>query len=204
MSQKAKSGHGRPRPRVLEQLTILMLVLVALLVGASHSSLQAWVRDSLSIHVLVEEKAQHTRTDASFAVATLSIDNGSIESIIYGQLGLDVLTVTVAENIRIEYILYRSEESRVLQEHHSTMLTLICAIRKVSPTRRPIIFAGVARLIDRSGKMVYRSRVETKLSTLKFNLINCASLETSADVDWTSIADYHRTFVIPETLRVSG
>lgn len=199
MSEKAKAGKLQSS-RGLGYLTVLLLVAAALVIGAAHNPLKQFLQAILSIPTPISADTPLPTSNPISAVGTSSTDDIDIESIVYEQTDIEVLTVTVADNIRIEYLLVPYERSQTLEVHSRNMLAMICAIREVGPTRRAIIFAGVGRFIDEVDKPVLRSRVETKLSTLAFNLFECSSVSAAADVDWNAVSDYHRTFSIPERL----
>ena len=203
MSEKAKVGQRRPSPRGLGYLTVLLLVVAALIIGAGHVPLNEFVQSILSSSTPLPANTPVPTSNAEPALAFTSADGNGIVSIIHERTGITVLTVTVADSIRIEYLLAPPETKQVEVIHSNNMLQMICAIRQVGPTRRPIIFAGVGRFINDLDEELLRSRVETKLSTLSFNLIDCSYDIAANDVDWNSLSDYHRSFPKPEGLRVS-
>lgn len=203
MCEKAKKGQRRPSPRGLGYLTVVFLVVAALIIGAGHNSLREFMQSILSIATPIPADTPIPASDPVLAAAPTSTDANRIESIIYEQTGITVLTVTVADSIRVEYLLVPYEGIQVEEIHSKNLLEMICAVREIGPTRRPIIFAGVGRFVDELDEHVLRSRVETKLSTLAFNRIDCSSDIVANDVDWNTLSDYHRSFPILAGLRVS-
>lgn len=200
MPEKAKVDHKRPSSRGLGYLTVFLLIAAALIIGAAHNPLQEFLRQILSTPVPSPADTPPLTAYPIPVAKTSSTDEFGIEAVIREVTNVEVLTVTVADNIRVEYLLVPGEKSRVVDVHGKNMLSMICAIRQVGPTRRPIIFAGVGRFVDESGETVLRSRVETKLSTLPFNLMECSSDIVSTAIDWNKVSDYHRTYANPEEL----
>ncbi len=192
MSDKRKVGQELPPSRWLGYLTALLLVAAVMITCATHNPLNDLVARILSAS---EKKAADSPTPYS------SVGGKDIESIINDIADIELLKVTVADNIRIEYLLFPRKEWQVFEGHENSMLAMTCAIRMVGPTRRPVIFAGVGRFVDGSGKSVLRSRAETMLSTLAFNLLDCSSDDTEAIIDWNEVSVYHRTFTILKWLK---
>ena len=150
----------------------------------------------------VEEVLVPTEKDTSPASNVTELNNPiHIESLISAQTNVSVLNATVGDSVRIEYALV-PEAMRIETTHWREMLDMICALRKGGPARRSFIFVGVGQFLDTNGRPVLRSRVETKVSALTFNRMDCASDVSASDVDWHNISEYHLTFAIPKGLKV--
>ena len=150
----------------------------------------------------VEEVLVPTEKDTSPDSSGTELNNPiHIESLISSQTNVSVLNVTVGDSVRIEYALV-PEAMRIEAIHWREMLDMICALRKGGPARRSSIFVGVGRFLDTDGRPVLRPRVETKVSALTFNRMDCASNVSASDVDWRDISEYHLTFAIPKGLKV--
>lgn len=192
MSGKRRVVKELPPSRGLGYLTALLLVAAVMIIGAT---------DNLRMDLVVRIHSASEKTAADTPAPYSSVSGKDIESIINHLADIELLKVTVADNIRIEYLLFARKEWQVFESHENSMLAMTCSIRMFGPTRRPIIFAGVGRFFDGSGKLVLRSRAETMLSTLAFNLLDCSSDDTEAIIDWNEVSVYHRTFTIPKWLK---
>lgn len=207
MMKKPKVGQKHPPNRGLGYLTVLFLVAAALIIGASHGSLKQYVDDRVSTaQPLTSQSPIPTISDSSLPSTETAIEfvgSQSIESLINNHTGVSILTVTVGDSIRIEYLLQIEESQKAERQHNQNMLDMICAIRQVSPTRRSITFAGVGRFIDKADMRVLRTRISTKLSTLAFNRVDCLS-KNSRNIDWSTIADHHQTYPTPNGLALDA
>ena len=186
MSEKVKVGQGRASARGLGYLTVLVLIAAALVIGAGHKPLAQFINSLLAA---VMPSPSDTPAESQ-----------RIESLIRTHTDVTVLTVTVADSIRVEYLLVPQATMRTDQIHDQQMLKIICALRPGGLARRPTIFVGVGRFRDQLGKTVYRSRVATKLSALENNRIVCRSDSSATDVNWRRISEYYKTYPIPSGL----
>ena len=193
MSEKIKVGQGRASARGLGYLTVLVLIAAALVIGAGHEPLTQF------IDALLAAAAPSLASPVSSPSDT-PVESQRIESLIRTHTDVTVLTVTVADSIRVEYLLVPQAAMRTDQIHDQQMLKIICALRHAGLARRPTIFVGVGRFRDQLGKTVYRSRVETKLSALENNRIVCRSDSSATDVNWRRISEYYKTYPIPSGL----
>ena len=195
MSEKIKVGQGRASARGLGYLTVLVLIAAALVIGAGHKPLTQF------IDALLAAAAPSPASPVSSPSDT-PVESQRIESLIRTHTDVTVLTVTVADSIRVEYLLVPQAAMRTEQIHDQQMLKIICALRPVGLARRPTIFVGVGRFKDQLGKTVYRSRVATKLSALENNRIVCRSDSSATDINWRRISEYYKTYPIPTGLAI--
>ena len=200
MAGKVKVKPNRPSQRGLGYLTVILLITAALVIGAGHEPFKELLGAILNSKA--GEALAPTETNTSPASNVKAFNNPThIESLISSQTNVSVLNVTVGDSVRIEYALV-PEAMRIEAIHWREMLDMICALRKGGPARRSSIFVGVGRFLDTDGRPVLRSRVETKVSALTFNRMDCASEVSTSDVDWRDISEYHLTFAIPKGLKV--
>lgn len=200
MAGKVKVKQNRPSQRGLGYLTVIMLIAAALVIGAGHEPFKEILGAILNSKA--GEALTPTEKDASPASNMTELNNPiHIESLISSQTNVSVLNVTVGDSVRIEYALV-PEAMRIETIHWREMLNMVCALRKGGPARRSFIFVGVGRFLDTDGRPVLRSRVETKISALTFNRMDCASNVSASDVDWRNISEYHLAFAIPKGLKV--
>lgn len=195
MSEKIKVGQGRASARGLGYLTVLVLIAAALVIGAGHEPLTQF------IDALLAAAAPSPASPVSSPSDT-PVESQRIESLIRTHTDVTVLTVTVADSIRVEYLLVPQAAMRTDQIHDQQMLKIICALRHAGLARRPTIFVGVGRFRDQLGKTVYRSRVATKLSALENNRIVCRPDTSATDVNWRRISEYYKTYPIPSGLAI--
>ena len=195
MSEKIKVGQDRASTRGLGYLTVLVLIAAALVIGAGHEPLTQFIDALLAAAVPSPASPVSSPSDTP-------VESQRIESLIRTHTDVTVLTVTVADSIRVEYLLVPQAAMRTEQIHDQQMLKIICALRHAGLARRPTIFVGVGRFKDQLGKTVYRSRVETKLSALEKNRIACQSGASATDINWRRISEYYKTYPIPSGLAI--
>ena len=200
MAGKVKVKPNRPSQRGLGYLTVILLIAAALVIGAGHEPFKELLGAILNSEA--GEALAPTETDTSPDPNVTELNNPiHVEALISSQTNVSVLNVTVRDVVRIEYALV-PEAMRIEAIHWREMLDMICALRKGGPARRSFIFVGVGRFLNTDGRPVLRSRVETKVSALTFNRMDCASDVSASDVDWHNISEYHLTFAIPKGLKV--
>jgi len=200
MAGKVKVKHNRPSQRGLGYLTVILLIAAALVIGAGHELFKEFIGAILNSES--GEVLAPTETNASPASNVKALNNPiHIEALISSQTNVSVLNVTVGDSVRIEYALV-PKAMRIETIHWREMLDMICALRKGGPARRSFIFVGVGQFLDIDRHPVLRSRVETKVSALTFNRMDCASNVSASDVAWRNISEYHLTFAIPKGLKV--
>ena len=195
MSEKVKAGQGRASARGLGYFTVLVLIAAALVIGAGHEPLTQFINSLLATVTPPPANSVPSPPDTP-------AESKRIESLIRTHTDVTVLTVTVADSIRVEYLLVPQAAMRTEQIHNQQTLKIICAMRHVGLARRPTIFVGVGRFKDQLGKTVYRSRVETKLSALENNRIVCQPDTSATDVNWRGISEYYETYPIPTGLAI--
>ena len=195
MSEKVKVGQGRASARGLGYLTVLVLIAAALVIGAGHEPLTQFIDALLAAAVPSPASPVSSPSDTP-------VESQRIESLILTHTDVTILTVTVADSIRVEYLLVPQAAMRTAQIHDQQMMKIICALRPVGLARRPTIFVGVGRFRDQLSKTVYRSRVATKLSALENNRIVCRSDSSATDVNWRRISEYYETYPIPTGLAI--
>ena len=200
MTRKEKVKRSPRSSRGLGYLSVIFLVAAALIIGAAHEPLKELFGTFTNMN-------ESPVVDPPEPEAVLALDTPELkkpqqlESVILSRTDLTVLKVTIADNIRIEYILEPASVG-VDSSHRLAVLTIVCALRHDGPVRRAVVFVGVGQFIDSAGQPALRSRAETKLSALRVNRMNC-SIETSErDVDWGRIAEYDIRFAIPRGFKV--
>lgn len=200
MAGKVKVKPNRPSQRGLGYLTVILLIAAALVIGAGHEPFKELLGAILNSEA--GEALAPTKTNTSPDPNVKALNNPiHIKALISSQTNVSVLNATVGNSVRIEYALV-PEAMRIETIHWREMLDMICALRKGGPARRSFIFVGVGQFLDTNGHPVLRSRVETKVSALTFNRMDCASGVSASDVDWHNISEYHLTFAIPKGLKV--
>ena len=197
MFEKTKIARRRPMFHGVRNLMMCFLVGLALVTGFSNNPLEELLRLSLATPDPVSADSAEHEPSPLLSLVDSTTNGYKIKSIIQGKMSIELLSISVADSIRVEYLLMPRDVLPSIEVHYDHLLALTCFIRRDGPTRRPVIFAGVARLSDETGDIMHRSRFETKLSTLAFNLIDCSRASVASDLDWHALSDYHRTFPIP-------
>lgn len=196
MHQK-KNGQ-KSRRWIIEYIVVLALVLGILIVkNYSSPGKETTLVDEGS----AAEAAVLVGPEDALASIPSSAEFDSIKAHIEGYTGIRILSTTVGDIIRIEYLL----QPRRLWErdslHNTQMYRMICALRQENIMRHPVIFAGLGRFKDATGTVVYRSRLETKLQAMNMNRIDCdAASPAEHQVNWFSESEYYYTYAIPEDL----
>lgn len=200
MATKAKVVPSRSSSRGLSYLSIMLLVVAALVIGATHEPLKELLssipaRNSASM-------GASSKTEIVVLPDASAMDQlQHFESVILSKTNLTVLKVTIADSIRIEYILEPASIG-VDSSHRQAVLAIACAFRHGGPVRRAVVFVGVGKYIDSAGHPALRSRAETKLSALRVNRMVCSPETTERDIDWGRESEYDIRFPIPRGFKV--
>ena len=195
MPRKSKVAQSLRSTRGLGYLPVILLVASALIVGAGHEPLQHWLGSFFQADSNV---GAVTSNDGNVSVSeTRDLDSPQqIESLVASEIDLTILKVTVADSTRIEYLIV-PEAMQIDWIHRRAVYGIICALQKGGPARGPFIFVGVGRFIDAAGQPTIRSRVESKLSALWMNRMDCAPENSERDIDWKRVSKYHIKFAVP-------
>ena len=200
MSRKIKAKQNTRVSRGLGYLSVMLLVAAALIIGAAHEPLKKLLgtftdRDESS---LVQPPVQETELVSSKS----EIEKPQqLESVITSKTDLTILKVTIADSMRIEYILVPSSIG-VDANHRRAIYAITCALQNTGKVRRSVVFVGVGRFIDSAGQPTLRSRAETRLTALRLNQVECSHDTSARDIDWNGIADYDIKFAIPRGYKV--
>ncbi len=190
-----------PKPsRGLGYLSVMLLVAAALIIGSSNEPLKELLRTFTNINESPVVDLPEPETGLAQDTPELAKPQ-QLESVIMSETDLTVLNVTIADSIRIEYILKPSSFG-VDASHWQAVLAMTCALQKTGPARRAIVFVGVGRFVDSVSQPALRSRAETKLPALRVNRMNCTSDINERDVEWSRIAEYDIRFAIPRGFKV--
>ncbi len=201
MPRKEKVKQSPRSSRGLGYLSVMLLVATALIVGAGHEPLKELLATFTSIDESPVVDSPESETELALDRPEDLEKPQHLESVILAKSDLTVLKVTIADNIRIEYILEPSSIG-VDASHRQSVLAIACALRHGGPVRRAVVFVGVGKYIDSAGQPALRSRAETKLSALRVNRMVCSPETTERDVDWGRIAEYDIRFAIPRGFKV--
>ncbi len=200
MARKAKATQGSRSLRGLGYLTVICLVVAALVVGAANEPIKELL--GISTNSGVAPVDNPPGTENVLAPNQPALNNPQqIESIIMSDTELAILKVTVADNTRIEYVLEPASIG-VDASHRRAVIALTCALRSAGAIRRPVVFVGVSRYVDSAGNPALRSRMQSKLTALWLNRMNCAADISDRDIDWRRITEYEIRFAIPPGFKI--
>ncbi len=200
MSRKVKATQRHRPHRGLGYLSVMVLVVAALVIGAANEPL----KDLFGSFTNFDESpvAVPSEPASRFAPDTAVLDKPQqVEAVIVSETELTVLKVTNASSTRIEYILEPASIG-VDASHREAILTLSCALRRVGPARRAVVFVGVGQFVDSAGNPALRTRAETKLSALWVNRLICAQDESEHNIDWERVSEYDIRFDVPRGFKV--
>ena len=200
MPRKVKVKQSPRSSRGLGYLSVMLLVAAALIVGAAHEPL----KDLLGNFTINNESPVVDPPEPATVLEseTTELDKPKqLKSVIKSKTDLTVLKVTIADSIRIEYILEPASIG-VDSSQRQAVLTIACALRHSGPVRRAVVFVGVGKYIDSAGQPALRSRAETKISALRVNRMVCSPETTERDIDWGRITEYDIRFGIPRGFKV--
>ena len=200
MARKEKKKPSPRSSRSLGYMSVICLVAAALIIGAAHEPLKEWLGSFAQVNAPAEVALREESAPSDSGVREPHKPQ-HIEYQIVSQTSLTVLKVTLADSIRIEYVLVPASIG-IDASHRQAMFEMVCALREAGPARRAIVFVGVGRFIDSAGQPALRSRVESKLSALALNRIKCAPGTDSRDIDWHKVAEYNIKFAVPPGLKV--
>ncbi len=200
MPRKEKVKQSPRSSRGLGYLSVIVLVAAALVIGAAHDPLKELLGN-------FTKNSESPDFDPPETETLLELDSTELEkpqqlkSVIFSRSGLTVLKVTIADSIRIEYVLEPASIG-IDSSQRQAVHTIACTLRHVGPVRRAVVFVGVGKYVDSAGQPALRSRAETKLSALRMNQMNCTSETNERNIDWNRIAEYDIRFAIPRGFKV--
>ena len=200
MPRKEKMKQSPRSSRGLGYLSVMFLVAAALIIGAAHEPL----KELLGTFKTIDESpvADPPEPETVLVPDTPILEKPQqFKSVILSRTDLTVLKVTIADSIRIEYILEPTSIG-VDSMHRRAVLTIACALRHSAPVRRAVVFVGVGKYIDSAGQPALRTRAETKMSALRVNRMVCSPETTERDIDWGRVAEYDIRFAIPRGFKV--
>ncbi len=200
MPRKEKVKQSPSSSRGLGYLSVTFLLAAALIIGAAHEPLKELL--GTIINIKESPVVDPPKPETVVVSDTSELEKPQqLESVILSKTDLTVLKVTIAESIRIEYILEPASIG-LDASHRQAMLSLTCALRHDKLVRRAAVFVGVGKYIDSAGQPALRSRAETKLSALRVNRMDCSSETGERDIDWSHIAEYDIRFAVPRGYKV--
>lgn len=200
MPRKAKLKQSPRSSRGLGNLSVMLLIAAALIVGAAHEPL----KELLGNFTINNDSPVVDPPEPATVLESVTPDlekPQQLKSVIISRTDLTVLKVTIADSIRIEYVLEPASIG-VDSSQRQAVHTIACELRQAGPVRRAVVFVGVGKYIDSAGQPALRSRAETKLSALRVNQLLCTSRSNERDVDWNRIAEYDIRFAIPRGFKV--
>lgn len=200
MARKVKATQGSSSLRGLGYLTVICLVVAAFVVGAANEPIKELLGITANSSVAVVDTPPGTENVLMPDPSALN-NPGQIESTIMSDTELTILKVTVADNTRIEYVLEPASIG-VDASHRRAVIALTCALRSTATIRRPVVFVGVSRYVDSAGNPALRSRMQSKLTALWLNRMNCAADTSDRDIDWRRITEYEIRFAIPPGFKI--
>ncbi len=200
MPRKEKVKQRPRSSRGLGYESVMVIVAAALIIGAAHEPL----KELLGTFTIINESpvVDPPEPEPVLAPDTPELEKPQpLESVVLSKTDLTVLKVTIADSIRIEYILEPASIG-VDSSQRQAVLTIACALRHSGPVRRAVVFVGVGKYIDSAGQPALRSRAETKMSALRVNRMVCSPETTERDIDWGRVAEYDIRFAIPRGFKV--
>ncbi len=200
MPRKEKVKQSTSSSIGLGYLSVMFLVVAALIIGATHEPLKEWLGTFTNINESPAVDPPVPETVLESGRHKLKKPQ-QLKSVILSRTDLTVLKVTIADSIRIEYVLEPASIG-IDSSQRQAVLTIACALRHGGPVRRAVVFVGVGKYIDSAGQPALRSRAETKLSALRVNQLNCTSETNERDINWSRITEYDIRFAIPRGFKV--
>ena len=198
MARKAKRAEGRGNGSRFGVSVLVLLVTASLIVGASHDPLR-----QLMFNLLSSETGglPAALPEAVAEQGTQSNSPSFLNSLISRKTDWSVLNVAIGNDLRIEYLLVPAP-AQIASIHQRAMYDIACALRTVGPARRSTILVGVGRFVNAEDQPVLRTRIESALSALELNRIDCTAGSRAEDVDWNRVSEYQVSFAIRPGLRV--